>query len=345
MKPTAMKPTIRSRPEDFTVEEIQLFPLDGEGAHTYLWIEKRERTSDEIWKALAAVLDLPQREVGYAGRKDRHAVTRQWFSIPASHEPRLDPMPEPEGWRILERVRHSQRLRVGQLAGNRFRLTVRNVGSEELDTAEENLRRIHARGLPNRYGQQRFGRDGHNAERGLEILRQDRLRGDRRRAWLMVSALQSEVFNRVLARREVPVWELLPGDLAWSHCNETLLPVDDPSAFAERAESFELSPTGPMFGTKMRRPSGVVAALEAEVMEEMGIGRPGRLPLPRGLKLYGERRPLRIVVEELSWRSTDAGSLELELRLPAGAYATVLLDEIFPGGYEEAVRAPRAETP
>lgn len=340
-----MKPTIRSRPEDFTVEEIQLFPLDGEGAHTYLWIEKRQCTSDEVWKALAAELDLPQREIGYAGRKDRHAVTRQWFSIPASHEARLDSMAEPEGWKILERVGHRQRLRVGQLAGNRFRLTVRGVGERELHTAEERLRRIRDKGLPNRYGRQRFGRDGRNAERGLEILRQDRLRGDRRRAWLMVSALQSEVFNRVLERRPAPFWELLPGDLAWSHRNETLLPVDDPSPVAEKAANFELSPTGPMFGTKMRRPAGEVAALEAAVMEEMGIGRPGRLPLPRGLRLYGERRPLRIAVDELAWRAGEDHLLELDFRLPAGAYATVLLDEVFPGGYDEAVRAPRGETP
>lgn len=340
-----MKPKIRSEPEDFDVEEVQLFSLDGEGQHTYLLIEKRRRTTDEIWKDLARELGLQPRDVGYAGRKDRHAVTRQWFSIPAAHEPGLESLPDLDGWRILERVRHRDRLRVGQLAGNKFRLTVRDVGPEDMREAEARLEQIRNSGVQNRYGKQRFGRDGHNADRGLEILRQDRLRGDRRRAWLMVSALQSAVFNRVLERRPVPVWELMPGDLAWNHRSETLLQVQDPTLLAEPLAAFQVSPTGPIFGTKMRRPSAEVAVLEAEVMEELGIGPLRSLRLPRGLRLFGERRPLRIPVADLEWDSGPDQTLALRFQLPAGSYATVLLDEIFPGGFEEAAMPLGAETP
>ncbi len=331
-------PRIRTVPEDFEVEEVPLYPAAGSGPHTWLWIEKRRRTTDDVLRSLATALDLPRREVGYAGRKDRLAVTRQWFSVPVTREERLAALQDLDssqtGFQVLASDRHTERLRVGQLLGNRFRLKVREVGDSAARAAGETLARLATRGMPNRFGSQRFGRDGRNAERGARILESERLRGDRRRAWLMVSALQSQIFNRVLERRAGTFDRLLPGDVAIVHATGDLFVVEDPAAAGERLERFDVSATGPIFGTKMRAPRGEAAEIERQVMAEHGLPQRGPRSLPRGLRLYGDRRPLRV-------QPKDAGSeflddvLTLRFELPAGSYATVLLEELIPEGFEE----------
>ena len=328
-------PRIRTEPEDFEVEEIPLFPLTGDGPFSYLWIEKRNLNTADVLRALAQASGVAPREVGYAGRKDRRALTRQWFSLPKKAADRMKDLPL-EGARILARNIHRDRLGVGQLWGNRFRLLVREVDETTGRKAAAELERMGEVGLPNRYGPQRFGRDGKNAERGARLLQQDRLKGDRRQAWLMVSALQSAVFNRVLERRPVAVWELLPGDLVRVEGSGDLLPVENPEEFAERLSAFEVSPTGPIFGGKMKRPTGAVAVLEAAAMMEYGLPGNGHMALPRGLRIYGDRRPLRVRPRSVrsEWRADR--SLYLTFELPAGSYATVLLDELFPDGVEEA---------
>ncbi len=345
----AAMPCIRTHPEDFFVEEIPLYPPQGHGSHTHLLIEKRLRNTHDLLRDLARALGLPRREVGYAGRKDRIAVTRQWFSVPVTGE-RLADL-ELGGAEVVARERHPERLRVGQLWGNRFCLAVREVDEQAARRAAEILDRLHANGLPNRFGRQRFGRDGQNAARGLEILATGRLLGGRRKALLMLSALQSEVFNRVLAGRSAPLDELLPGDLAVVHATGELLPVADPAvadpaALAERAARFEVSATGPIFGTKMRSPRGAAAELEAAAMAAAGLPTDWQRRLPRGLKLFGGRRPLRVRPRDAGAEWAD-GVLRLAFELPAGSYATVLLEELFPEGFDEgpAPRPPGARVP
>ncbi len=334
-------PRIRSIPEDFEVEESLLYALEGSGPHLYLKIEKRLCNTDDVARSLARALDLHRRDVGYAGRKDRLAVTRQWFSVPARAAAGLEGWRHP-GTRILERERHSEKLRVGQLAGNRFRLRVREVSEVAGRQAGERLQALAERGMPNRFGRQRFGRDGRNVERGASILRSERVKGNRQTAWLMVSALQSAVFNRVLELREAPLDVLEAGDVAIVHATgEAFLVTEPPDR--SRLESFELSPTGPIFGTKMLWPRGQTAELERQAMADLGLGDPRRLDLPRGLKLFGDRRPLRVQPRgaECVWKDgvTPEGcqesALELTFELPAGSYATVLLEELFPDGFDE----------
>lgn len=327
-------PRIRELPEDFEVEEIPLFGLDGEGPHTYLWIEKRLRTTDDVLNDLARYLDLPARDIGYAGRKDRRAVTRQWFSVPVKSKDRLGRLQAIEGVKVLATERHSQRLRVGQLEGNHFRLRIRDISKSTADTARQRLDVMSRRGMPNRYGPQRFGRDGRNPQRGADLLKGGKMRGDRRRAWLMVSALQSLVFNRVLERRPVAINELLPGDMVEIHRTGELRPVKDPSLYQEQLASFEASPTGPIFGTKMRSADGAVRVLEESVMSELEVPSMKTFKSPPGLEIFGDRRSLRILPRNTSSRF-DNGVLEVEFALPAGSYATVLLEELMPDGYEE----------
>lgn len=324
-------PVIRVQPEDFFVEETLLYPPSGRGNHTYLWVEKRLATTDGVARALARAVGVPVREIGYAGRKDRRAVTRQWFSVPELDLGRARELEVPSV-RILEVERHPQRLRVGQLVGNRFELRVRQVAPEEAATASERLAEIEARGLANRFGRQRFGRHGDNVDQGLRILHSREVRGDRRHALLMIAAVQSAVFNRVLERR--PFDELWQGDVALRHATGTTFLAQDPQRDAERLASFEISPTGPIFGTKMKRPRGAVAELEAAAMAELDLPSRGDLPLPRGLRLYGDRRSLRVRPREIALREAD-GDLVFTFTLPAGSYATVFMEELFPGGLDE----------
>ncbi len=334
-------PRIRTVPEDFEVEEQPLYRLDGSGPHVYLQVEKRLCTTDEVARSLARAAGLPRRDVGYAGRKDRSAVTRQWFSVPRHAAGALESWSHP-GARVVAEGAHGEKLRVGQLAGNRFRLRVREVDAAAGAAAAERLRGLSERGMPNRFGRQRFGSGGKNVERGRRILESGRLKGNRQTAWLMVSALQSAVFNRALELRRAPLDALEPGDVAFVHATgEAFLVAEPPDP--GRLTRFELSPTGPIFGTKMLWPRGETAEIERRAMADLGLGDPRRLDLPRGLKLFGDRRPLRVRPRgvECGWRDGappeegERETLELAFELPAGSYATVLLEELFPGGFDE----------
>ncbi len=340
MSASPLRPRIRSQPEDFVVEELPVEEPTGRGEHLWLWIEKRLRNTEEVLDDLARGLGIEPREVGYAGRKDRRAVTRQWVSIPARVEERLATCELPQT-QILRSVRHAHRLRLGELVGNRFLLRVRQIDAAQLARMAEPLATLERRGMPNRFGSQRFGRDGRNAERGAEMLRRGRLRGPRRRAMLMLSALQSAVFNRLLEARAEAYDGLLTGDIAYLHASGELLPVGDPEIFEARRLALEVSATGPIFGSKMRWPRGDVMAAEEAAMEAFDLPPLRRLDLPRSFKLFGDRRPLRVPVQELSWArlgdASSGGSQDVELRfvLPAGSYATVLLEHLLVGGYEE----------
>jgi len=322
-------PRFRAEPEDFRVDEIALYPPSGSGGHTFVRIEKRLLTSDGVARQLAAIAGVPARDVGYAGRKDRVALTTQWMSVPG-----LDPEKalglKLEGVRILEAVAHPHKLRTGQLRGNRFTIRVRSVDDAAEAEAREVLERAVAVGMANPFGAQRFGHRGRNADLGRELLEGKRAPRDRRKARFLLSALQSEVFNRVLAERPLPLEAVEAGDVAQVVESGGLFIVEDVEAETERARNFEISATGPIFGNKMVNPAGAVAAREAEVMSAMGIPSAQDLVPPRGIRLPGGRRPLRVRPQNPSMSRDDDGLL-LEFGLPSGSYATVLLAQLFPG--------------
>ncbi|MDA8019101.1 MAG: tRNA pseudouridine(13) synthase TruD [Thermoanaerobaculia bacterium] len=330
-------PRIRVEPEDFQVEEEPLYRPCGSGPFLHLKIEKRLLNTDEVAQRLAEVLDLSPREIHWAGRKDRVAVARQWLSLPAdavAGDPeKLDLGP---GIKVLDSARHVERLGVGQLASNFFRLRVRSVVSGWAERAKKRFAELQKKGMPNRYGRQRFGRDGRNPERGRRVLAGHPLRGGRRTAWLMVTALQSQVFNEVLDRRADALDEVWTGDVALVHDTGELAWVDDAASWEQRVRDFEASATGPLFGTKMHRPKGPAAVLEAAVLRDFDLPDLASLKLPRGMRLFGDRRALRVRPSgaEIEYDLTDS-VLHLSFRLPVGSYATVLLDELFPEGYDE----------
>jgi tRNA pseudouridine13 synthase len=317
---------IRSRPEDFVVIEEPLYPASGDGKHTFLFVEKRGRTTEQLVRALARAAGVQTRDVGYAGRKDRHAVTRQWFSIPG-----VDPVDalafELDDARVLEAARHAHKLRTGQLRSNRFEIVLRGEGDEPIELIRERAVDLWRRGMPNRYGTQRFGRDGSNAERARRMLESGHAPRDRRAARFLISALQSEVFDAVLEERIAAIDSVEEGDLARVEQSGGLFWVDDVERDRTRAAAFEISATGPIFGTRMREPRGAVAALERAVLDRFGLPAADDLNLPRGIRARGTRRPLRVRPEglEIEPLEHDPG-LRVRCSLPSGSYVTVLLD-------------------
>jgi len=317
---------LSSTPEDFVVDEIPLFAPSGEGGHTFVRIEKRGRTTEEVARLLARLADVPHAEIGYAGRKDKHAVTTQWFSAPGL-EPAAALALEAEGVRALEAVRHGQRLRTAQLRGNRFELVVRELSAEQVAGVAAAAERIRRVGLPNKFGSQRFGRDGDNAERARALLAGADPGRDRRAARFLLSALQAEVFNAFLATRALPLDALEEGEVATIHASGGSFVVEDLAREAPRAATFEISASGPIFGTKLLAPRGAPAEREAAVLRAAGI--PERVTPPRGIKLRGARRAVRVPVPDLEAAEIAADAVRLRFTLPSGSYATVLAATLF----------------
>lgn len=319
----------RMVPEDFEVEEIPAYLPSGEGPHTYLLVEKRGRETREVMREIARALSVPEALLGYAGQKDRHALTRQWISVPGV-EPAAATGVAGEGFRVLEARRHGNKLRVGHLRGNVFRIRLRGVPPGGAARARAIAAALRERGLPNSYGPQRFGRAGDNAQVGRAILlgepdpRIPRDRGTRR---LMVSAFQSDVFNRVLAARLAEgTWDLPEvGDVLEKLDTGAKFVCEAPDVDLPRVRSFACSVTGPMPGAKMRpAPRGRPAELEAQLLADTGVTQDH---LRRSRDAEGARRALRIPVT-IDVTEEDADTLRLSFALPAGSYATVVLAEI-----------------
>ncbi len=317
----------RSTPEDFEVEELPSYPPSGTGAHVFAFIEKRGLTTKDAVRALCERVGADPRAAGWAGLKDRHAVTRQWISIfGASPEALLQA--EVEGIRVLEAALHPQKLRTGHLRANRFRIRLRQIDPSRIDELRQLLSRIENDGLPNYYGEQRFGRDGNNAERALRwVLGEARAPQSGFLRKLQMSALQSQIFNRCVAARvqTSTLGKVYAGDLVKKHESGGLFVAPDVEDTQARADAWEISPTGPIFGAKMRWPEGDARKREEALLEESG------LTLDRLAKWRrvapGTRRFVRVPVRNLDLTVSD-NTVELDFTLPAGSYATILVREI-----------------
>jgi len=319
---------LAASPEDFLVDEEPLYAATGEGAHTFVRVEKRLRNTEEVARALARLAGVRPAEVGYAGRKDRVAIARQWLSVPG-----LDPEQargfEGDGFRVLEAVRHPHKLRTGQLRANRFELLVRELSPSQVEQAEARLLALVQLGMPNRFGAQRFGRDGRNAEAARALLERGEAGRDRRAARFLLSALQAEVWNACLAARTLPLDQVEAGEVAFLHESGASFVVEDVEREAARAACFEISAAGPIFGTRLLPAAGAPAQRERELFTAHGI--PDPLRLPPGLRLRGARRPFRVRPEAAHCEPVGADEARLCFTLPPGSYATVLVEELFAG--------------
>lgn len=318
---------LRATPDDFVVDELPAYEPCGEGEHTLARIEKRGLNTQDAVERIARALGVDPRDAGYAGLKDRHARTTQWISLP-----RVDPARalslELDGVRVLEAGRHRNKLKTGHLRGNRF--TLRVSGVCDLDAALRHALAIETElrfhGCPNYYGEQRFGRDGANAARGVRWLRGEvPAPRDRFQRRLQVSAVQSTLFNQVLAARvtrgELSRW--VEGDLAMRHAQGRPWAITREEAEA-LYPAFEASASGPMFGPKMPRASGEEGRREDEVLSGASVtledlARAGDLA-------EGTRRIVRVRPEGMEI-DRDGDAIRFAFTLPAGAYATVVMRE------------------
>jgi tRNA pseudouridine13 synthase len=382
--------TLKETPADFRVEELPLYLPVGSGEHLYVTIEKTGITTSDLVQKLSRALNLPAREIGYAGLKDARAVTVQTFSFPGIKAEAALALQIP-GVRILAAIPHRNKLRLGHLAGNRFIIRLRDVVPDAASRALDILHVLQDLGVPNSFGVQRYGSLGNSHRIGRAILLGDFNEGCRELigepgvildpAWqaaasayaesgavaafelmpprcrnerqvlrslaqgatpqqallglprpllrLFLSAYQSSLFDRIVAMRLTSLGTLWGGDLACKHINGAVFNVTDPAVEQPRADAFEISPTGPLFGRKVPLATGMAGMLEEALLDKEKLTLE-MFHLSGGLDMEGERRPLRVPLGEFSV-SDDAEGLQLSFSLPKGSYATSVLREVMKG--------------
>ncbi|HET9622821.1 MAG TPA: tRNA pseudouridine(13) synthase TruD [Kofleriaceae bacterium] len=322
---------LRVTDDDFRVEEELPYAASGEGDHVFVRIEKRGLTSPAAAQALARALGVRERDIGIAGMKDRRAVTTQWMSLPPPVTPEQAMAVELADLRVLEAIRHPHKLRTGHVRANHFVLVVRGVVAGAAERARAILTALAAApGAPNWYGEQRFGRDGDNAARGRAIVTgAQRLGRDRRMDRLMVSALQSQLFNDWLTARLADglYRTALAGDVLHK-IGGGMFTCDDPATDTARLAAGELVVTGPMFGDRMRpcAAQSPAAAREAEILARHGLTA-AAFATVRAIA-EGTRRDATIAVGAPRVTALDDATLEVAFTLPGGAYATTVMREL-----------------
>ena len=386
---------IKERPEDFFVEEIPLYECNGQGTHVYAEIEKRGIATLDALLKISKSLGISRRDIGYAGLKDARAVTRQWISIEHTDPDRLGQL-NLSGIKVCRIKGHTNKLKMGHLAGNRFVIRIRNlaVPAEQAENLTRKTMAILARrGVPNYFGPQRFGSRCDNQLLGAAIINRnpeqfiDMFLGlpdpvdqsiiyaarslyeqdnfakayeawpkhyhDQRRALrvlmknpenkahafnvidknhkrFFVSAFQSDLFNQVVSARMPVIDKLLSGDLAYKHDNGACFRVVDAGAEQHRCNTFEISPTGPLYGYRMIEASGLAGEVEKSVLDPTQLHREDFRRMSH-YRAKGARRPLRFQPRNIEiFRGADVhGSyLQLEFILESGCYATTLIREI-----------------
>ncbi len=335
----------RHSPADFVVTEIPLYDFSGEGEHLVLKVRKKGLTTWQMLELFSSHLGIRVRDIGYAGLKDKEAMTVQYISIHKSYEEALKSFSHP-AIKILETTRHDNKLRIGHLKGNRFFIRLKKVSPTDATKIDSLLKWIAENGSPNYFGWQRFGREGDNFETARAVIEgKKKIRNRKTRDFLM-SAYQSHLFNLWLSKRielsrlfdglkpaelkEVFVWnddiikavhkephffKLLPGDVAQHYPHGKLFTVSELHEEALRFKARDMSPTGILPGEKAKQATGLAWEMEKEFVEEV----PAK----------GGRRYAWIWPEKLEGNyKKEEWHYELHVTLPKGSYATVLLEMI-----------------
>lgn len=316
---------LRESPEDFFVEEQPAFVPSGAGEHLLLEVEKRGMNTALAAQRIAQWAGVAESAIGYAGMKDRHAVTRQRFSVwlPKKIAPVIDSLQSGD-LRVLDHAWHARKLPRGALAGNRFVLVLRGVGGEPA-AIDTRLQAIADLGVPNYFGEQRFGRG--NVQQALAMFAGRRVRREERS--MLLSAARSELFNRVLAARVAcGTWNTALHGEAWmlDGSRSVFGPEPFSEALQARLDTFDIHPSGPLWGQGELRSTHA-----ARAAEEAALNGDTATRLRKGLELAGlahERRALRMRPRELAWRWASKETLELRFSLAPGCYATTVLREL-----------------
>ena len=330
-------------PRDFTVEEVPLYAFSGEGEHLVLKIRKKELTTWEMLDILSTHLGIRRRDIGYAGLKDKHAMTIQYISLMAIHESKLEAFSHPQ-IKILDRIRHTNKIRIGHLKGNRFHLRFKKVLGVQKEMLDSVLAWIKHNGVPNYFGYQRFGMHGDNWQEGQKILSGELKIRDRKSREFLISAYQSYLFNQWLSKRieicrlleefteneveqimQLPggilqqtkrqkgFFKILQGDLLMHYPYGRVFYAENPLEESFRFDERDLSPTGLIPGKKVK-----LALEPAREIEQ---------PFDQEIHQSGSRRYAWVFPTEIERRYIpEKAHYELAFFLPKGAYATTVVE-------------------
>jgi tRNA pseudouridine13 synthase len=319
--------SIKDAPEDFIVEEVLSFTPNGEGEHVFLRIEKSQENTAYVARQLKKLAGVGPQAVGYAGLKDRHGRTSQWFSV------QIQPDREPD-WskiesstiRILETTRNLRKLRKGAIRCNRFQLILRNL-TGDLSSLENRLQQVRDHGVPNYFGPQRFGRDGQNVEQARAYFLAPTTRLDPQLRGLYLSAARADIFNRVLAERvRLNTWnQAIPGDVFMFPDSMSFFKAKPEDEDLEaRLLQHQIHASGPLVGEAPSPADAEAASIEASVLntvQDLCLGL-------ANLRMETARRPLRLCPVAMHWTQPASDVLALSFELPSGAYATTVLREL-----------------
>lgn len=315
---TPLSGHLERRAEDFEVDEIPAYLPSGEGPHWYVRIRKRDLTSERARDMLARAAGVKPRDVGMAGRKDRHGITTQWMSLPK--EPVA---PEDDRLEILETSQHRNKLKTGHVRGNTFRIRLRGGAEGAEERLPALLERVSA-GVPNYFGAQRFGRAPAEDMQALMAPLMVKRRRPPREARFVASVAQSVVFNRWLGDRVLDglLHTAVEGDVLQKRETGGMFVSTDQATDAARVSAGEVDPAGPMVGPKMYRAAGEGLLREARAEAAVGLTEEVRAALAP--LAPGTRRPARLVPLGLT-AEVEGEHLILSFSLPSGAYATTIL--------------------
>lgn len=323
----------KREPADFCVDEELGFELSDAGDHLCVQIRKTGVATPQVVRMLEKAAGVREVDIGYAGLKDRQGVCTQWFSI---HLPGKNVAEKPDlkiegpGIEVLQRVRNSRKIRRGSHRGNRFRIRLRELQStvpEVTENLSTRLQLISRQGVPNYFGEQRFGHENNNVTMALQMFAGELKLARGFKRGMLLSAARSQLFNELLSLRvSEQSWDkYLPGDVINLNGSDSVfVPLEWDDTLQERLERGDIHPTGPLWGRGELRSSGAAAAHELRCRlqhEELcaGLAAAG---------LQQMRRSLRLPVNELQWTFTQERDLQLEFVLPPGTYATSVLREL-----------------
>jgi tRNA pseudouridine13 synthase len=314
---------IGSAPEDFRVTEVPAYSFEGKGEHLYLKAQKRNLTTRDAEHMLASHFGVSRRDVGYAGMKDKQAITRQWFSLPVADD--VEPFVINEQLEVVETDRHRNKLRRGHLNGNHFEITLHRC-----DGADDEVKRIadaiRERGIFNSFGHQRFGYEGSNLADALAWAEEGgRLSSFKRK--LYTSVIQSEVFNRYLhvRRDNQPELGVCVGDVMRLDGTNSVFVSEEPAVDEKRREEDDIHLTGPIFGPKAKAANSQPLAWEEQAISALQLSEEAMARLAKNGA--GTRRDILLQIPDLEWERSAEGQLVVRFFLPSGAYATQVIRE------------------
>ncbi|GHC05637.1 tRNA pseudouridine synthase D [Providencia stuartii] len=318
---------LKSQPEDFIVKEDLGFELDGEGEHVMVRVEKTGCNTLFVAEQLAKFAKISARSVSYAGLKDRNAVTEQWFCLqmPGKETPDFS-LWQLDGCRVIATTRQKRKLRIGTLKGNQFELTIRDISVPE--DVEARLQKVAEQGIPNYFGEQRFGRDGQNLTQALRWANQEITVRERNKRSFYLSAARSAMFNHVASERieNQTINQVLLGDAlqltgrgSWFVATAEELPT-----LQARVASGELSITAPLPGDGELGTQEDALVFETNSLESYY----SLMTLMKNERVSSTRRAMIVKPQNFQWQWIDQTTLKLNFFLNSGSFATSVVREI-----------------